>query len=118
MQPTVRSGTRLLLGLLQLSLGMALMNCHPEGLLLAEGSPAMFQPKMLFPGSHPNTPRHAPRACRVQFQLEAFREILRANEALQDDKAGKIGSLRLSRVHPKKSRAIVARDLKLRHRTL
>ena len=67
----------------------------------------MFQPKMLFPGSHPNTPRHAPRAWRVQFQLEAFRGILRANEALQDDKAGEIGSLRLSRVHSKKNRGLL-----------
>jgi hypothetical protein len=60
--------------------------CHPEGPLLAEGSPAMLQAEMLWLGSHQKTYVHCAKSLESAIQSDTFREILRAKEALQDDR--------------------------------
>ena len=63
------------------------MTCHPEALLLREGSPAMFLTEMHSLGFSADRGQvHGGGALAAALEPEAFREILRAKEALQDDR--------------------------------
>ena len=64
---------------------MISITCHPEGRLLAEGSPGMPQAEMLLLGSHQKTYVSLAKSLESAIQSDTFREILRAKEALQDD---------------------------------
>jgi hypothetical protein len=58
--------------------------CHPEAHLLREGSPAMYQSKLAVSVAPPRETRHyGPKSLASAFQAEAFREVLRATEALR-----------------------------------
>jgi hypothetical protein len=61
--------------------------CHPEALLLREGSPAMVKDLIAagvaFP---PGTPQYGPKGLASAFKSVASREILRPKEGLQDDR--------------------------------
>jgi len=46
----------------------------------------MLQPEMPWPGSHQETSPPWTRSRESAFQFEASREVLRATEALQDDR--------------------------------
>jgi hypothetical protein len=62
------------------------MLCHPEALLLREGSPAMFMTYLPIGRLlHNALCRSWLRAEKVQSNSDALPEILRATEALQDD---------------------------------
>src|SRR6185437_3875609 len=68
-------------------LGMV-RSCHPEALLLREGSREMRRMKM--PSLNPRQmlpPSNGRRAEQRQLQCETSRKILSAKEALQDDRA-------------------------------
>ena len=61
--------------------------CHPEALLLREGSPEMSGTQMHFPWLlGPLRFVRGGGALQPAFLSDASREILRAEEALQDDK--------------------------------
>jgi error-prone DNA polymerase len=61
--------------------------CHPEALLLGERSPGIFRAEMHSPGSSAHKRRvHGEGALPTAFQSETSGEILRATEALQDDR--------------------------------
>ena len=64
----------------------AFSHCHPEALLLREGSPAMCRTELRFPGSWPTKHRFSGESQATAFQPEAFREILRPKAGLQDDR--------------------------------
>jgi hypothetical protein len=49
---------------------MASMPCHPEALLLREGSPGVPQTELLFPGSWPMKIMFWVRATKVHFNLK------------------------------------------------
>ncbi len=58
--------------------------CHPEALLLREGSPGMVQSEAHLSGSHPEA-RFMAEEPGQSISIETLREILRAKKALQDD---------------------------------
>jgi hypothetical protein len=81
-------GVRLVERLYQFYSGASFTLCHPEAHLLREGSPGMFQFEMhVFGSSARRSELIGRRAKLIAMKSEISPEILRAKEALQDDRS-------------------------------
>ena len=75
--------------------------CHPEALLLREGSPGMSRSEMQLRGSSAHDHKVLGRgAMPMASKSNALREILRAKEALQDDRFNGLNGKLSARLKP------------------
>ena len=68
------------------------LKCHPDGLLLAEGSPGMIWIEMQSRGSSAILESLGRRATSDAIKTQSSREIPRATHALRNDRAYRIAS--------------------------